>query len=44
MQIAEHLSLSPKTVTSHKTNLMQKLGVANNLELIRYVVDHHPFA
>lgn len=43
VQIAEHLGLSPKTVTSHKTNLMQKLGVANNLELIRYVVDHHPF-
>ena len=43
VQIAERLGLSPKTVTTHKTNIMTKLGVANNLELIRHVVDHRTF-
>ncbi|MBI4983931.1 MAG: response regulator transcription factor [Rhodocyclales bacterium] len=43
VQIAEQLGLSPKTVTAHKANIMAKLGVANNLELIRYVVDQRPF-
>jgi DNA-binding NarL/FixJ family response regulator len=39
-QIAEQLSLSPKTVTTHKTHLMEKLGVASNAELIRYALEH----
>lgn len=43
VEIAERLQLSPKTVTSHKANIMAKLGVANNVELIRYVLDHKPF-
>ena len=43
VQIAEKLDLSPKTITTHKTNIMSKLGVSTNLELIRYVVDHQPF-
>lgn len=43
VEVAERLGLSPKTVTTHKTNIMSKLGVANNVELIRYVVDHKLF-
>ncbi len=39
-QIAEALQLSPKTITTHKTNIMAKLGVANNAELIRYAVEN----
>ncbi|MBV2235436.1 MAG: response regulator transcription factor [Sterolibacterium sp.] len=42
-QIAERLNLSPKTITTHKTNLMEKLGVTNNVELIRYAVEHRLF-
>jgi DNA-binding NarL/FixJ family response regulator len=39
-QIAELLNLSPKTVTTHKTHLMEKLGVESNAELIRYALEH----
>ncbi|MBI5110254.1 MAG: response regulator transcription factor [Rhodocyclales bacterium] len=39
-QIAEQLHLSPKTVTTHKAHLMEKLGLANNADLIRYAVEH----
>lgn len=42
-EIADRLGLSPKTITSHKANLMLKLGIANNVELIRYVVDNNLF-
>jgi len=42
-QIAEQLHLSPKTVTTHKTHLMEKLGIANNAELIRYAIEHKLF-
>ncbi|MCK9284987.1 MAG: response regulator transcription factor [Rhodocyclaceae bacterium] len=37
--IAERLNLSPKTVTTHKANLMDKLGIENNAELIRYALE-----
>ena len=42
-QIAEQLHLSPKTVTTHKTHLMEKLGTGNNAELIRYAIEHKLF-
>lgn len=38
--IAEHLHLSAKTVSTHKSRLMQKLGLANNAELVRYAIRH----
>ena len=38
-QIAEQLHLSPKTVTTHKAHLMEKLGIENNADLIRYAVE-----
>jgi DNA-binding NarL/FixJ family response regulator len=38
-QIAEQLGLSPKTVTTHKSHLMEKLGVESNAELIRYALE-----
>lgn len=42
-QIAEQLNLSPKTITTHKSHLMEKLDVDNNAELIRYAVEHRLF-
>lgn len=41
--IAEHLDVSAKTVTAHKANIMAKLGVDNNVELIRYAITHRLF-
>ncbi len=38
--IAETLALSAKTISTHKMRLMQKLGLANNAELILYTVRH----
>jgi DNA-binding NarL/FixJ family response regulator len=35
-QIAEKLSISPKTVENHRTNLMKKLDIHSKIELIRY--------
>lgn len=34
-QVADRLSISPHTATRHRANLMQKLGVHNQAELIR---------
>ena len=39
-EIASQLFLSPKTVSTHKTNLMQKLGIDNNAGLILFGVKH----
>ena len=38
--IASELIISNKTVSTHKTRLMKKLGIQNNAELVRYAVDH----
>lgn len=38
--IATKLNLSVKTVSTHKTNLMQKMGLQNQNELIRYALKH----
>jgi DNA-binding NarL/FixJ family response regulator len=38
--IARELSLSVKTVSTHKTHIMEKMGLANQAELIRYALEH----
>jgi len=38
--IADALALSVKTVSTHKTRIMQKLNVRNQTELIRYAIRH----
>jgi DNA-binding NarL/FixJ family response regulator len=40
-EIADELSISNKTVSTHKVRLMQKLDCQNNAQLIRYAVSHH---
>ncbi len=42
-QIAEQLHLSPKTVTTHKAHIMEKLQISNNADLIRYSIEHKLF-
>ncbi|MEA3103881.1 response regulator transcription factor [Caballeronia mineralivorans] len=39
-KIADALSLSAKTISTHKMRLMQKLGFNNNAQVIRYAVRH----
>lgn len=38
--IAEHLNLSPKTISTHKTRIMQKLEIGNNADLVKYALKH----
>jgi len=40
-EIAEELSISNKTVSTHKVRLMKKLKCESNAELIRYAVTFH---
>jgi len=40
-EIAEELSLSEKTVSTHKANVLQKMNVANRTELLLYAVKHN---
>jgi two-component system, NarL family, invasion response regulator UvrY len=39
-EIARQLSLSVKTVSTHKTRIMEKMGLANQAELIRYALEN----
>jgi len=38
--IAAQLSISQKTVSTHKTNIMAKMSFGSIAELVRYAVDH----
>ena len=38
--IATRLNLSVKTVSTHKANLMHKLGMNNQTEMVRYALKH----
>ncbi|MDD4880133.1 MAG: response regulator transcription factor [Gallionellaceae bacterium] len=40
-EIAGSLSLSVKTVSTHKTHILQKMGFSNANELVRYAIAHH---
>jgi len=39
-QIALQLSLSPKTIDTYRSRLMQKLGVSDRATLIRFAIQH----
>ena len=39
-EIGVELSLSVKTISTHKTHILQKMNLANTSELIRYAVAH----
>lgn len=38
-EIAEMMHLSPKTITTYRTRILDKLGVESNNELVRYCLD-----
>jgi two-component system response regulator NreC len=40
-QMADHLSISVRTVESHRANLMGKLGLRSRVELVRYAKENH---
>jgi DNA-binding NarL/FixJ family response regulator len=39
-EIGERLHLSVKTVSTHKTRILDKLGVGSTAELVRYAMEH----
>lgn len=39
-EIAERLHLSPKTITTYRARVLEKLGLKNNTEVTRYVLKH----
>lgn len=38
VEIAERLSISPRTVEVHRANMMRKLGINSQTELVRYAI------
>jgi DNA-binding NarL/FixJ family response regulator len=38
--IADQLNLSAKTVSTHKTRILEKMGLASTAELVRYALEH----
>ena len=41
--IADELSVSIKTVSTHKSHILDKLGLGNQVDLVRYAIDHGLF-
>jgi DNA-binding NarL/FixJ family response regulator len=37
-EVAARLSLSPRTIENHRANMMRKLGLHNQTELVRYAI------
>ncbi len=40
-EIGERLFISPRTVENHKNNILNKLGLKNTIELLRYAIKNH---
>lgn len=40
-EIADELSLSIKTVSTHKSHILAKMNLANQVDLVRYAIEHH---
>ncbi len=37
-RIAAHLNISVKTVETHRRNIMEKLNISSNAELVKYAI------
>jgi len=40
-EIAEELNLSVKTISTYRSRILEKLGMENNSEIIRYAIKNH---
>jgi DNA-binding NarL/FixJ family response regulator len=40
VDIADELHVSPKTVTSWRSRILEKLALATNADLVRYCLQH----
>lgn len=40
-EIAEHMNVSVKTISTHKSRILEKMGLTGLAELVRYAVSHH---
>lgn len=40
VEIGTTLHLSPKTVSTYRARMLDKLGITSNVELVRYVLEH----
>ncbi|MBO0798501.1 MAG: response regulator transcription factor [Blastocatellia bacterium] len=40
-EIAAELSISVPTVSTHRTRILEKMGMKTTAELVRYVIEHH---
>jgi DNA-binding NarL/FixJ family response regulator len=38
--VAQQLSLSPKTISTYRARLLEKMGLRSRADLVRYVVEH----
>jgi DNA-binding NarL/FixJ family response regulator len=43
-EIGDRLSISPRTAETHRTNLMRKLGLQTQTELVRFAMSRSPLA
>lgn len=39
-EMARELSLSVKTISAHKAHILEKMGLGNQVELVRYAIEH----
>ena len=39
-QIAKELAISPSTVSTYRTRILEKLGLTSNAALVRFAVSH----
>jgi two-component system invasion response regulator UvrY len=39
-EIAGELNLAVKTVGAHRANILEKMGLRNNAEIVQYVMSH----
>ena len=39
-EVADELSLSIKTVSTHKVHILEKMGLSNTVDLVRYAIAH----
>ena len=40
-EVAELLNISPRTVESHRADIMSKLGFVNRADIVRFALDHN---